>query len=471
MQTNTGIINERQTYFSLQHILPFIILFEGFVSIAVEILTIRQLLPVAGGSVIVTSLIIGVFLLFLALGYQHGGRLKQNPQNVLRKNFMIASLWIAIGLSYLFIDIFFYLLQFITGPHVVYPLIAYLLLITAPLIFILGQTVPMTMNMIKQDASAGKIGGNILGLSTLGSFLGAVITTLVFMQIYGVAWTVFFVVCCLLILALILLDPNVKFYIQLRNVLGILIVAYLANIAIEHKYFVLSDNYANYQILNSANSKLKQDEKVLIINDAFSSFIDANNHGFKYIEAIKKIIFNDLNLHNAEILVLGAGGFSISAEKLQDNHFTYIDIDAKIKKVIYPKFLDKMNSTFISDDARHYLLASSKKYAVIVSDAYTDIKSIPANLITKEYMLAIKKRLTDNGVAIFNIIANPSLRDPYSKGIDNTIRSAFPNCMAMPVVYSDRPTNIIYACRNNIKLDTHLYTDNLNRSTTDSFAW
>lgn len=33
---------------------PIIILLEGFVSVALEILTIRQLLPVAGGSVIVT---------------------------------------------------------------------------------------------------------------------------------------------------------------------------------------------------------------------------------------------------------------------------------------------------------------------------------------------------------------------------------------------------------------------------------
>lgn len=64
------------TVIPFYYLLPIIIVVEGFVSIATEILTIRQLLPVAGGSVIVTSIVIGIFLLFLAMGYQHGGKKK-----------------------------------------------------------------------------------------------------------------------------------------------------------------------------------------------------------------------------------------------------------------------------------------------------------------------------------------------------------------------------------------------------------
>ena len=56
-------------------ILLFLIIFiEGFVSVAVEILTIRQLIPFAGSNVVVTSLIIGIFLLFLSIGYWRGGK-------------------------------------------------------------------------------------------------------------------------------------------------------------------------------------------------------------------------------------------------------------------------------------------------------------------------------------------------------------------------------------------------------------
>lgn len=50
-----------------------ILILEGFVTISVEILTIRQLIPFYGNSVIITSIIIGIFLLFLAFGYWRGG--------------------------------------------------------------------------------------------------------------------------------------------------------------------------------------------------------------------------------------------------------------------------------------------------------------------------------------------------------------------------------------------------------------
>src|SRR3990167_877700 len=89
-----------KTLLPLRYVLPLVVLVEGFVSIAIEILTIRQLLPVAGGSVIVTSLIIGFFLLFLACGYHRGGKLHQNLPKVLRINFFIAAIWLGVGLSY-----------------------------------------------------------------------------------------------------------------------------------------------------------------------------------------------------------------------------------------------------------------------------------------------------------------------------------------------------------------------------------
>src|SRR5437867_3940376 len=107
----------QNTFIPLPYLLPIIILVEGFVSIAIEILTIRQLLPVAGGSVLVTGLIIGIFLLFLAIGYQRGGTIQQQAEQTLRKNFMLSAIWLGLGLSYLFVGAFFYTVERLTGPH------------------------------------------------------------------------------------------------------------------------------------------------------------------------------------------------------------------------------------------------------------------------------------------------------------------------------------------------------------------
>src|SRR5436190_18774016 len=73
-----------------------IILIEGFVTISAEILTIRQLLPLVGNSVIVTSLIIGVFLLFLAYGYRRGGQYQDRYEEILKSNFTKSAIFLGV---------------------------------------------------------------------------------------------------------------------------------------------------------------------------------------------------------------------------------------------------------------------------------------------------------------------------------------------------------------------------------------
>lgn len=457
----------------LVFLIPITIFIEGFVSIGIEMLTIRQLLPLVGNSVVVTSLIIGIFLLFLALGYRNGGRISQNSSGKLRFNFTIASIWLGIGLSYLFVANFFNYIQKISGSHIIYPLIAYLLCILAPLIYILGQTIPITMNMVKQDKALGMIGGNMLGLSTLGSFLGAVLTTLLLMQYLGVAWTVYINFLLLIVLSLLFSESFTSVLNSFFIACVAMIVVYSLNITFERNYFSLTDNYANYLIADSSKyPKLQADEKILVINDAENSYINKMKKTFPYSELIKQIIFHDLKLRNKDILVLGAGGFSLSAENPFNNRFTYIDIDKQIKKVAIPNFLDHMEGRLIIDDARHYLHSAAEHYDVIIADAYTNVKYIPPHLVTREYMQSIWNRLSQKGIAILNIIAKPTLSDPYSKRIDNTIRSVFANCMSVPVNYWDAPTNVVYICfKGDNRLDKKIYTDNLNTSTTDSFEW
>ena len=467
LHRNIFFLSKNKFFLNFMFLLALIILVEGFVSVAIEILAIRQLLPVAGGSVIVTSLIIGIFLLFLAIGYKRGGILTDNLTVKLRKNFILSAIGLGVGLSYFFILIFFYYIQKISGPHIIYPLIAYLLLVIAPLIYILGQTLPITMNMAKQNKSVGQIGGDTLGLSTIGSFLGATFTALILMQYFGVAATV--VINCALLLALAIALSKTYREILISSIFSFFILwfVFILNVKMEQANFVMTNNYANYQILNSVSN-----EKILVINNLYSSRLDQHNKGFPYIERIKKILFQDMKLANAEILVLGAGGFTLSAENSFGNHFTYVDIDSHIKNVAMPRFIRQINGEFIADDARHYLQISNKKYDVIIVDAYSNLKALPTQLSTREYMRDVKMRLAIDGIAIFNIIANPMLVDAYSKCIDNTIRGTFKNCMVIPERYSNQITNILYVCRNaSNQNDNRTYTDNLNTATTDSFEW
>lgn len=451
-------------------VVPCVILLEGFISIAIEILTIRQLLPVAGGSVIVTSLIIGFFLLFLALGYHQGGKYQHHYLKILQRNFLLAGCWFGIGLSYLFVFFFYHFINRFTN-HTLYSLCLYLTIIIAPLTYLLGQTIPITMNLVKSNQTIGRIGGYVLSLSTLGAFLGAITTSLILLTRFGVAHSIFFVFLLLIFLALIVSNKQELLWSRVLMA-GILTgIIYSLNIKMENLFFTRANSYANYHILTADNMALSRDEKILVINDALSSYTNQSRQGFPYIEKIKTILFKDLNLNQADILVLGAGGFSLSAAGTHNNRFTYVDIDDQLKQIVLPKFLPTMNHQFISDDARHFLLRSHQQFAAIVSDTYTDIKAIPSQLLSKEYIEQIRDHLLPNGVAIFNIIANPTLSDKYSARIDNTIRHIFSQCMVSPDAYANRYTNILYVCFKRDHVDHKIYSDNWNNSTIDAFSW
>jgi spermidine synthase len=445
-----------------------IILLEGFVTISVEILTIRQLMPSVGNSVVVTSLIIGVFLLFLAYGYRRGGEYTTGYREKLKINFMIAAGFTGIGLSYMFITIFFTSAQSFLKLHSLLTLTLYLLIVIAPIVYLLGQTVPITVNLFKQEAgkTIGSVSGKVLHLSTIGSFLGAVLTTLVLINYLGVAWTVV-VNFSMLILLVILLIDNFKRDIWLVLLLcaGVIVVADF-NLSTERYAFIKTTPYGNYHVTKY------DDGKVLLINDSSSSFINGKGEGFEYIERIKKILFHDLGFRHKKILVLGAGGFTLSAGGQYDNEFTYVDIDDRIKSIVEKHFLNNIKGEFHAEDARTYVKHTMQLYDAIISDVYSNKMTIPAHLLTREHFQAIKNRLTPNGVAIFNVIARPTLEDAYSKRMDNTLRSVFHSCMVMPITYSSSIANLLYICNKLPReTDQQVYTDNKNSSTMDFFRF
>jgi len=207
------------------------------------------------------------------------------------------------------------------------------------------------------------------------------------------------------------------------------------------------------------------------VNDSLSSFLDKDLKGAMYIELIKKYLFKDLQCRGKKILVVGAGGFSLSAESDFGNEFIYLDIDKNIADIARQHFVGHINGKFIADDARKFMKSSKEKFDVIVSDAYSNKNSIPAYLMTREYIQQLRERLTPGGIAVFNVIATPTMEDEFSRRLDNTISSVFPICMKAPTQYVNRLTNILYFCKtSDLENEQVVYTDNLNPVTLDYFT-
>lgn len=442
-----------------------ILLLEGFITISVEILTIRQLLPFFGGSVVITSIIIGVFLLFLALGYWRGGVCREDFFKQLSRNFACSMVWLGVGLSYSFIAVFYHLSAYKAHLSFLSSLFLYLFLVLAPIVYWLGQTIPLTTNLFSQQHRVSHISGRALFLSTIGSFLGALLTSLLLFQYAGVAWTV--VINCGLLLGLILfmrLESNVSLWQALGLFLAFGLIIML-NVNAEHAQFKKTTNYANYQVLESAEFS-----KLLQINRSNSSLLTADKKGFAYIEAVRDVLFNKLNVQRKQLLVIGAGGFSLTAAGTNHNTVTYVDIDPDIKKVAETHFLNQpINGAFIAQDARSYLQQTTAQFDVIFADAYSHHATVPASLLTVEYFQSLANHLSSGGLLIINIIADPLFRDNYASIVFNTIHMVFPYCAVVPIDWQSPLTNLIYVCPNVAKTQA-IYRDDLNTATSDFYA-
>ncbi|QDP71929.1 methyltransferase domain-containing protein [Legionella israelensis] len=442
----------------------FILLIEGFVTISVEILAIRQLMPFYGSNIIITSMVIGIFLLFLAIGYWRGGTHHDHFFKKISRNFSFSLVWVGFGLSYSFVA-WYYLLANVkfSTPYLI-NLTLYLLIIIAPTVYWLGQTIPLTTNLFSEELRVSHISGRALFVSTIGSFLGAILTSLILFHYLGVAWTVF-INCLLLFLLVLYLMPYSRF--SIFTVLGLsfaLILIFQLNVNVEKVFFKLTNNYANYKIETHSDFS-----KTLQINNSLSSKITPNNKALSYIEFLRNILFKHMDLKNKKILVIGAGGFTFSAAGTHQNDITYVDIDPALKKLAEEHFLKKpIKGKFIGQDARQFLQQSHQRYDLIISDVYSHQISIPPSLLTIEYFQKIAEHLTPSGLFIANIIANPFFKDDYSQRLHQTLTSVFPYCSIIPLNWGSKVANIIYIC-NAKNQKASIYSDNYNQSTIDFF--
>lgn len=441
-----------------------ILLLEGFITISVEIITIRQLLPFYGGSVVITSIIIGVFLLFLAIGYRRGGLCRADFLQQLRFNFSLSLFWIGLGLSYSFIAVFHYISIVRLHMPYLWGLFLYLLCVLAPIVYWLGQTIPLTTNLFNQQHRVSHISGRALFLSTIGSFLGALLTSLLFFQYIGVAWTI--AINCLLLLVLILylgVNSGLSWWRGFWLLLALFFILVI-NIDTEHVHFKKTSNYANYRVIESQDFS-----RLLQINESNSSLLTADQKGFPYIEFVRDILFNQLNILHKKILVIGAGGFSLTASGAHDNEVIYVDIDPAVKRLAEEDFLrQSIKGTFVATDARLYLEQRQTQFDVIFSDAYSHQTTIPPSLLTMEYFQSIAQHLNENGLFILNVIANPFFQDDYAKIVFNSIHAVFPYCALMPLSWQYPMANVIYVCPKVIKKEA-VYRDDLTTATLDYF--
>ena len=456
-------------------LIPVIVFIEGFCSLGAEIIALRRLVPYIGSSIVVTAPTIGFFLLALALGYAAGARISERYLTIVARNFLISALLLGIGFSTPFVNALF--------AHVEPVWFAYTLLIggiLCPLAWLLGQTVPALTNLM-QTQRTGEASGLALYWSTLGSFLGSLGLSLFVMLWLGISAAVFLCAALLLIGILVLgiATPGHRVRKLAIFVISLWLIA-VPNLTLLRSAFLETDNaltetaYADYEIVETTTTD-GLDARVLRVNSSTASLLaDGDPPRYaRYIDYLRRTLLQDLQFQDRDILVLGAGGFTLSHRE-PTNHYTYVDIDPAIRTIAEQQFLrESIRGHFVVDDARHFVSKTARdsatRYDAVVVDVYSSHHNIPSHLVTREFWRDTRAILKPDGVMLANLILDSRLQSDYARNLLATIESVYGRC-AVEVLHKDRPlANVEVLCRNNSsnRVRGRIYSDEKNPADLD----
>ena len=458
-------------------LLFFIIIIEGYVVLSSELLAIRQTIPYVGSGTDTVSIIIAAVLMPLAFGYQNGGNFKPHRifgtfMTVRKKliwNMVIASAILLPGLSYPFIKAFFGWLPSIGVEDRIAQAAIYSVLFLVIPVYLLGQTVPLISNFFSKE-HLPRVTGKILFFSTVGSFAGAIISTIVLMSTIGVHHTASLNFVLMAVLVIALSRKTVSAPVLVSFALAIIAMSVNSDGVMQDNNIIKNNQYNTIQA-----GETSRGTREMVLNGNRTSSYNDDGRKHAYVEFAERVAIMPIisSVPPRDILVIGAGAFTFGHED-KNNNYTYVDIDRDLQEVAEDYVLKEPigeNKTFIPKPARAFLNDTDKKFDVIFLDTYLGGISIPEHLVTQEYFQSVKAHLKDGGLLIANLILSPHFNSPLSRNVDNTFRSVFPHVSREVIseyynLWSESDSliaNVAYIYRHQDNYEHgHIYTDNKN---------
>jgi spermidine synthase len=227
--------------------------------------------------------------------------------------------------------------------------------------------------------------------------------------------------------------------------------------------------YAEY-IVGPADLPAQTDPRAFWVNKSTASLIDDSEppNYTRYIRHLRQILLDELGFRGREILVLGAGGFTLSHREPL-NRYTYVDIDPAIRQIAEQHFLrEPARGEFIADDARRFVATSERRFDAVVVDVYSSHTSIPSHLVTREFWAGIRRVMKPDGILLANLILDGKLESPYARNLLASIESVYGRC-AVDVLHKGKPlANVEVSCfASSHPQPTGFYIDEKNQADLD----
>ena len=441
-----------------------ILLAEGWASLGTEILALRRMVPWAGSSVDVTSVLIAVYLAALAGGYRRGGRLagERDPRPRLALRLAAAAAWAAFWLS----DPGVLLVFGLPLPPLVQAAV-YSIVGIAPVGWLLAECV-LLAHACAPRCDPSETAGGVFSLSTIGNVAGALAATFLLMPTLGVAAATLAVVAAPAAAALVA---------SRRDVPALALLAACCwpalDLWVEATEYVERNAYADYRFVDHDGGRL------LLVNNQLASRHDAEGRGWEYVELLERTL---CGAGEARTLVLGAAGMTIGRGAPCDLALTFVDVDPA-QESISAEFLEVPEGRagkFSGHDARAFLIDDPGGWQAIVVDTFSNIRSVPQHLLTSEFYRLVRSKLADGGSLYVNHVAYPG-EERFLTRAERTLRSVFAGCSVRTTDFhqetewheeASRPRNLLFRCRKTgLDGDNAIYSDAVPQAELDRSLW
>jgi spermidine synthase/uncharacterized membrane protein len=432
---------------NMKRYILFTVFISGMTTLAAELTAGRLIGNVFGTSNLVWASIIGLILIYLTLGYFLGGKWADKNPTPLAMYRILAWAAFTVGLvPFAAVPVlrsaagaFEALSVGIMAGSFVTVLVLFIVPIT-----LLGAISPFAIRLSIEDASkSGQVSGQIYAISTLGSFIGTFIPTLLTIPTIGTRLTFVLFGMVLLVVALIGLAKYASQREALKfiwmPVLLVLIAAAFSNSALKKTTGQVYEtesayNYIQVQEIDGYTLlRLNDGQGVHSIYHPDTLFYHGPWEQFlvgPYFYANR----SPDEIERMAIVGLAAGTAARQATAVygDDIQIDGFEIDGKIIEVGRAYFdMNLPNLNVIVGDGRLGLDRSQVKYDIIAIDAYRP-PYIPAHMTTLEFFEICASHLTDDGVLTLNVGSVPGDRRLID-GLATTMAQLFPSIHIMDI--------------------------------------
>ncbi|HSF83991.1 MAG TPA: fused MFS/spermidine synthase [Anaerolineales bacterium] len=437
--------------------LYFTVFISGMTTLAIELSASRLIGTVFGTSNLVWASIIGLILIYLALGYFLGGRWADRSPH--QRTMYLILAWGAFTAG---------LVPILARPvlrmaanafdslelGVLFGSFAVVLVLFVVPVTLLGTISPFAIRLaITDPEKAGRVSGRIYAISTLGSFTGTFLPVLVFIPLVGTLRTFFIFSELLILVAIVGLWKatgwrNALLWSWMPVLIAILtLISYRSTIKNTSGQIYESESAYNYiqvlQIGDYRYLRLNEGQGIHSVWHPTQIGFDGPWKQFLVAPFFNQPEYAPERVRSMAIVGLAAGTTARQAtEVFGPIEIDGYEIDPEIIQVGRHYFgMDLPNLNAEARDGRVGLEHSRKRYTIIGIDAYRP-PYIPWHLTTQEFFQIVRDHLNEDGSVVINVGRSPTDRRLID-GLVATIQTIFPSIYVMDV--PNTFNSIVYA--------------------------